>query len=270
MPIVPWSPPARRRTSTSMNPTHRRACRQWVRLLGDHGWLRYSAGGVWRCAGDARFARAGDPARDAGASLAAGADSLIRDAGPGEAVPSRSPAPRRTGRYLARGARRQDRRISESEPEAGSDVGAMSTTARFEDDGSGDAAQCGAGRSKTGPATADCGLLLRFCQADPSSWTRAASRRSSRRRHHPGLDVPEQIHVMAPHPLATLRLEQCRVPASAQLGPLHGGFKLAMRTLDIRAAPRLPPWAWRGALSTQQCPTRPTGRCSASAWRISS
>ena len=38
---------------------------------------------------------------------------------------------------------------------------------------------------------------------------------------------------MAPHPLATLQFRGCRVPASAQLGPLHGGFKLAMQTLDI-------------------------------------
>ena len=38
---------------------------------------------------------------------------------------------------------------------------------------------------------------------------------------------------MAPHPLATLQFRDCRIPATAQLGALHGGFKLAMRTLDI-------------------------------------
>ena len=38
---------------------------------------------------------------------------------------------------------------------------------------------------------------------------------------------------MAPHPLATLRFDQCTVPRDARLGDLHGGFKLAMRTLDI-------------------------------------
>ena len=38
---------------------------------------------------------------------------------------------------------------------------------------------------------------------------------------------------MAPHPLATLRFDGCIVPRSAQLGELNGGFKLAMRTLDI-------------------------------------
>ena len=49
----------------------------------------------------------------------------------------------------------------------------------------------------------------------------------------PGLDASEHIAVMAPHPLATLQFDQCQIPAYAQLGELHGGFKLAMRTLDI-------------------------------------
>jgi acyl-CoA dehydrogenase len=38
---------------------------------------------------------------------------------------------------------------------------------------------------------------------------------------------------MSPHPLATLTFHQCALPAQAQLGDTHGGFKLAMRTLDI-------------------------------------
>jgi acyl-CoA dehydrogenase len=49
----------------------------------------------------------------------------------------------------------------------------------------------------------------------------------------PGLDASQHIHVMAPHPLATLTFAGCAVPASAQLGALNGGFKLAMQTLDI-------------------------------------
>jgi acyl-CoA dehydrogenase len=49
----------------------------------------------------------------------------------------------------------------------------------------------------------------------------------------PGLDSSEHIQVMAPHPLATLRFNGCAVPANKIVGPLHGGFKLAMQTLDI-------------------------------------
>ena len=49
----------------------------------------------------------------------------------------------------------------------------------------------------------------------------------------PGLDTSEHIQVMAPHPLATLKFDHCRIPADALLGDFDGGFKLAMRTLDI-------------------------------------
>jgi acyl-CoA dehydrogenase len=38
---------------------------------------------------------------------------------------------------------------------------------------------------------------------------------------------------MAPHPLAMLVFDGCRVPAGALLGEVNGGFKLAMQTLDI-------------------------------------
>lgn len=49
----------------------------------------------------------------------------------------------------------------------------------------------------------------------------------------PGFSVAERIEVIAPHPLATLRLRNCRIPASRRLGAPGGGFKLAMQTLDI-------------------------------------
>lgn len=49
----------------------------------------------------------------------------------------------------------------------------------------------------------------------------------------PGFSVAERIPVMAPHPLATLRFEGCRIPADRLLGAPAEGFKIAMRTLDI-------------------------------------
>ena len=49
----------------------------------------------------------------------------------------------------------------------------------------------------------------------------------------PGLDDSTHLQVMAPHPLATIKLNQCQVPSSALLGSWNGGFKLAMQTLDI-------------------------------------
>lgn len=49
----------------------------------------------------------------------------------------------------------------------------------------------------------------------------------------PGLDVVERLEVIAPHPLATLRFTDCRIPASALIGGAGAGFKVAMSVLDI-------------------------------------
>jgi len=49
----------------------------------------------------------------------------------------------------------------------------------------------------------------------------------------PGFSISERIDVIAPHPLATIRFDNCRIPASRRLGAGGEGFKIAMRTLDI-------------------------------------
>jgi acyl-CoA dehydrogenase len=48
-----------------------------------------------------------------------------------------------------------------------------------------------------------------------------------------GLSVAERIEVIAPHPLARLKFERVRIPASALIGAHGEGFKIAMATLDI-------------------------------------
>ncbi|EFG2886045.1 acyl-CoA dehydrogenase [Escherichia coli] len=49
----------------------------------------------------------------------------------------------------------------------------------------------------------------------------------------PGLTIAERIDVIAPHPLARLKFENCRVPASAMIGKPGDGFKIAMSVLDV-------------------------------------
>jgi acyl-CoA dehydrogenase len=49
----------------------------------------------------------------------------------------------------------------------------------------------------------------------------------------PGFSIAERIDVIAPHPLATIRFDSCRIPADRLLGAAGEGFKIAMRTLDI-------------------------------------
>ncbi|MGH6762012.1 MAG: acyl-CoA dehydrogenase family protein [Phyllobacterium sp.] len=49
----------------------------------------------------------------------------------------------------------------------------------------------------------------------------------------PGFSIAKRIDVIAPHPLATIRFDNCRIPADRLLGAPGEGFKIAMRTLDI-------------------------------------
>ena len=48
-----------------------------------------------------------------------------------------------------------------------------------------------------------------------------------------GLTVAERLDVIAPHPLARLKFDRVRVPASAMIGAPGEGFKIAMATLDV-------------------------------------
>ncbi len=49
----------------------------------------------------------------------------------------------------------------------------------------------------------------------------------------PGLSVVERLDTIAPHPLATLKFEDCRIPADALIGEAGRGFAIAMSVLDV-------------------------------------
>jgi acyl-CoA dehydrogenase len=114
-----------------------------------------------------------------------------------------------------------------SERDAGSDVAAMSCAARKEGDSyiidgektwisNGGIADIYTLFARTGEAPGTRGISAFVIFPDD-----------------PGFSIAERIDVMAPHPLATLRFESCRIPASRLLGAPAEGFKIAMRTLDI-------------------------------------
>jgi acyl-CoA dehydrogenase len=48
-----------------------------------------------------------------------------------------------------------------------------------------------------------------------------------------GLGIAERLDVIAPHPLARLKFDALRVPATAMIGAPGEGFKIAMATLDV-------------------------------------
>jgi acyl-CoA dehydrogenase len=118
-----------------------------------------------------------------------------------------------------------------SEPEAGSDVGAMRTHARR--DGGGWILD-GDKHLISNAGIAD--LYLVFAITTPNAGSRGISL----------FLVPattegftfEGAQVMAaPHPLGRIRLNGCRLPGDALLGKFDGGFKLGMMTLDhVRAS----------------------------------
>jgi len=49
----------------------------------------------------------------------------------------------------------------------------------------------------------------------------------------PGFEVTERIDLVAPHPLGTLQFSDCRIPAENLVGEEGRGFGIAMATLDV-------------------------------------
>ncbi|SMH62672.1 acyl-CoA dehydrogenase family protein [Azospirillum agricola] len=114
-----------------------------------------------------------------------------------------------------------------SEADAGSDVAAMACTARADGDGyvlDGEKTWI----SNGGIA----GVYTVFARSGEAPGTRGISAFVVL-ADDPGFSVVERIEVMAPHPLATIRFENCRIPADRRLGLPGEGFKIAMRTLDV-------------------------------------
>jgi acyl-CoA dehydrogenase len=113
-----------------------------------------------------------------------------------------------------------------SEPDAGSDVAALSTTARRDGDGwvlngtktfisNGGLADRYTVFARTGEGGAK-GLGAFVVDADT-----------------PGFEVVERIPLMAPHPLATIRFTDCGIDGDRILGQPGEGFRIAMATLDV-------------------------------------
>jgi acyl-CoA dehydrogenase len=195
-------------------------CRELVRRLASGGWLRYAVGErldvrtlcliretLARTSGLADFAFALQGLGSGPISLF-GSDELretwLPRVASGEVIPA----------------------FALSESEAGSDVGAMTTTAHRD----------GAGYVIAGEKTwiSNAGLAdvyVVFCRMPElgekgfGAFVVEAS--------NPGLIVTARLDLLAPHPLGTIRFERCRVPASALLGEPGRGLRVALGTLDV-------------------------------------
>ncbi|RYX96489.1 MAG: acyl-CoA dehydrogenase [Comamonadaceae bacterium] len=206
----------------------RAACREWVRRLGEAGWLRYCVPAAHGGALERLDSRALVILRETLAFHSPLADFAFAMQGLGSGAITLAGTPQQQSTFLtgvASGS--MIAAFALSEAGAGSDAGAMSTTAVRDGNAwllngektwisNGGMAHFYCVFAKTEPDAGTRGITAFIVDADAQ-----------------GLDASEHIEVMSPHPLATLKFNNCRVPASEQLGALNGGFKLAMQTLDI-------------------------------------
>lgn len=204
-------------------------CQALVRALGAGGWLRHAvSGSAHGGAGDAIDTRAICLIRETLARHSGLADFAFAMQGLGSGAISLAGDDALKSRYLPRVARGEAiAAFALSEPDAGSDVAALACTARADGvhyviDGAktwisnGGIAHFYVVFARTGEAPGSRGISAFVVDADT-----------------PGLDASERIELMAPHPMATLRFTECRVPASQRIGAAGEGFKIAMRTLDV-------------------------------------
>lgn len=113
-----------------------------------------------------------------------------------------------------------------TEPEAGSDVSAIQTTARR--DGN-EYVIDGAKTFISNAGLAD--FYTVFAKTDKERGSKGISAFVVE-RDRAGFSVEEKIELIAPHPIGRLRFDGCRVPAENLLGEEGAGFKIAMATLD--------------------------------------
>jgi acyl-CoA dehydrogenase len=115
-----------------------------------------------------------------------------------------------------------------SEPEAGSDVAALTTTVK--PDGPTHIRIDGTKTWISNGGIADHYVVFARSGEAPGAKGLSAFVVDAA---SPGLSIAERIEVIAPHPLATLKFDGVRVPLTHRLGQGGDGFKVAMATLDI-------------------------------------
>jgi len=237
--LIDWTP--RQQVDESDD---RRACKEWVTRLGQGGWLRYCVPATHGGALPQLDSRALVILRETLAFHSPLADFAFAMQGLGSGAITLAGTPAQQAEYLPAVARGEKiAAFALSEPDAGSDVAAMKTIASkvYSTPAMGNNVVNGGSQfdmySLSGVKTwiSNGGLAdfyVTFAKTNPEGGVRGISAFIVD-AFSPGLDTSEHINVMAPHPLATLKFDHCRIPADALLGDFDGGFKLAMRTLDI-------------------------------------
>ena len=214
-------------------------CQALVRSLGEAGWLRHAVGGsAFGGAADTIDTRSICLIRETLARHSGLADFAFAMQGLGSGAISLAGTPAQQQRYLARVANGEAiAAFALSEADAGSDVAALACAARIDGD---EAVLNGEKTWISNGGIADFYVVFaRDSSVQPSGGS-AGPASGSRGisafivdADTPGFEIAERIKVIAPHPLASLRLRDCRVPLANRIGAAGEGFKIAMRTLDV-------------------------------------
>ena len=204
-------------------------CKNLVRQLGEAGWLTHAiAGAAYGAATEQIDTRAICLIRETLARHSGLADFAFAMQGLGSGAISSFGSEQQKKAYLTNVANGTAiAAFALSEPDAGSDVAAVQCTAELHGDeyvlngektwiSNGGIANFYVLFARTGEAPGARGISAFIVDATS-----------------PGFEIAERINVIAPHPLARIKLHNCRVPASQLLGNAGQGFKVAMATLDI-------------------------------------
>ena len=204
-------------------------CRALVRKLGQGGWLQHAVGGTAHGGAlDAIDTRSICLIRETLARHNGLADFAFAMQGLGSGAISLAGTEAQKQAYLPRVAAGEAiAAFALSEPDAGSDVAAMQCSARIDGD---HAVLNGSKTWISNGGIAD--FYVVFARSGEAEGARGISAFIVDATT-PGFSVPERIDVIAPHPLGTLRFENCRIPLSQRIGAAGEGFKVAMRTLDV-------------------------------------
>ena len=203
------------------------ACRALVARLAAGGWLRYAIPAAYGGVHERLDVRSLCLIRETLAHASGLADFAFAMQGLGAGPISLFGSDEQRRRWLPPVAAGEAiMAFALSEPQAGSDVTAMETTARraeggFVIDG-----------RKTWISNAGIAhryvVFTRFPEAGERGFAAFVVDADN-----PGLRVPERIAVTAPHPLGTVEFDGCRVGEGALIGEAGGGMKVALGTLDV-------------------------------------
>jgi acyl-CoA dehydrogenase len=205
------------------------ACCELVQRLGNDGWLRHAIGGkAYGAVSDGIDTRMICLIRETLARHLGLADFAFAMQGLGSGAISLFGTDEQKRKYLPGVANGSlIAAFALSEPEAGSDAGALKCEARHEGDdyilngektliSNGGIAAFYVVFARTGEAPGTRGITAFLVDSTA-----------------PGFDVVQRIRVIAPHPLAQLKLANCRISATQIIGEPGQGFKIAMATLDV-------------------------------------